>query len=139
MHLSGGWKQTPLLHVPKMRFDPNFHVGHVRQLPPFLQRVVRKIGSRPARQVAFWLALVPIVLPAPTLALIISYRAVTNSKASRRFWFATAAIAVTNLILSSFILAEIWTHVGELLLGLLGNPPFWSDPKSALGGNPISV
>lgn len=104
-----------------------------REIVLVLQRVGGRLASHPARDVALWLACVPLILPAPVIAGSIALSSRIKGNRDPR-WRLVIAISIVNFLLSAVAVAWISTILGgwvaDRLHDLLGPLFLWpSDPR----------
>lgn len=113
MHIIAGWKQTQLRRATKIS---NIMSG---SLPQEIVIILQKIGGRffrrPARDVAFWLACVPLVIPAPLIAGVIALSRRKSGDADPQ-WRLILCISVVNFLLSILLLTWLYYLLGEWVL-----------------------
>lgn len=104
-----------------------------REIQLILQRIHGRLVSRPARDVALWLACVPFVLPAPLIAGVIALSKRMKGERDPR-WRIVLAISCANFVLSAVLLAVLYSILGDWIIlrlnELLGPLFFWPyDPE----------
>ena len=98
-----------------------------------LQRLSGRFARRPARDVALWLACIPLVLPAPVIAGGIAFSERIKGDRDARWWL-VIALSVVNFVLSAVAITWIFTLFGgwmvDQLNGLFGPFFLWpADPS----------
>lgn len=94
----------------------------------FLQRVGGRFARRPARDVALWLACIPLVLPSPVVAASIAISARLKGDTDPRWWL-ILALSAGNFLLSVVAIVWISTFFGNWMIDrmhdFLGPFFFW--------------
>lgn len=106
-----------------------------REVLLVLQRAGGQFARRPAREVALWLACVPLILPSPVVAGALAISARLKGDTDARWWLIMALSAV-NFALSSVAIVWISTFFGNWMVDrlndLLGPFFIWPTDRSLI-------
>lgn len=80
-----------------------------------LHRTLGRHARRPAREIALWLACIPLVLPAPLIAGIMAVSAKWRGNSDPR-WALVMAISAANFVLSAMAIAWLSALFGGWLI-----------------------
>lgn len=80
-----------------------------------LHRAFGRHARRPAKEIALWLACIPLVLPAPLIAGIMAVSAKWQGNIDPR-WTLVLAVSVANFVLSAVAIAWLSTIFGGWLV-----------------------
>lgn len=114
-----------------------------RILPIDIAHVLQRLGGRffrrPTRNVALWLACIPLVLPAPVIAGVIAFSELMKGDRDAR-WVLVLAISTANFLLSAVAIALISNLFGDWMVDRLDDlfGPFFLWPNDP-GPTPIPV
>lgn len=130
--MEAGWRPMPLPRARRPRADMVQNMS--ADITQILTRVGERLGAHPARDVAFWLACIPFVLPAPLIAGIVAIRAFAKGAPDAR-WKLVISIAAINFILSAMAIAGALMLLGDWMIARLDELPwiflFWlSGPQA---------
>lgn len=108
----------PQQHAPKLPHDMKSVLP--REVLHVLHCVGGQFARRPAREVALWLACIPLVLPSPLVAGSIAVSARLKGDRDPRWWL-IMALSMVNFFLSALALVWISTFFGNWMVDRLND------------------
>lgn len=103
-------------HVPKLPAKMSKALSS--EVSTFLHRIGGRFVRRPAHEVAFWLACIPLIIPAPLLASAIALSKL-HKEDNKTGWVLILVASTINLLISAFLLTWLYFTLGDWILDRL--------------------